>query len=120
MVGTAGFQPVAWPVQCRAYNVCTLFPMTGATSETKTERLALRATARQRALLEAASAAEGCSISEFVLSQATAAAANVLADRRLFQLPTKGWEAFIEALDQPERKLPRLRALMRKPTILDE
>ncbi len=102
-------------VQC-VYNI----GMTGATSETKTERLALRATARQRALLEAASAAEGCSISEFVLSQATAAAANVLADRRLFQLPTKGWEAFIEALDQPERKLPRLRALMRKPTILDE
>lgn len=82
---------------------------------TKDERINLRVDAAQKSLLEAASDAEHTSVSAFVLSAATAAAANVLADRRAFTLDADAWKAFDEALDRPEREVPGLRDLMSGP-----
>ncbi|MBA2325920.1 MAG: DUF1778 domain-containing protein [Actinobacteria bacterium] len=86
----------------------------------KTERLNVRLSPRQRALLEAASASEGTTISEFVLAHATRAAETALADRRVFALAPDQWDAFVAALDRPERELPRLRKLLESHTVLDE
>lgn len=87
---------------------------------TKSERLNLRANARQRSLLKEASRVEGTTVSDFVLRSATREAENLLADRRTFALPEERWNAFVERLDSPPRELPELRKLLESPTILDE
>jgi uncharacterized protein (DUF1778 family) len=97
-----------------AYVVRTLEIVTA-----KAERLHLRLDAQQKALLEAASAATGASVSTFVLTAATEAAADVLADRRVFVLDAQAWREFDEALARPARNVAGLRELLGAPTVLD-
>jgi uncharacterized protein (DUF1778 family) len=85
----------------------------------KAERLHLRLDPAQKALLEAASAASGDSVSTFVLAAATEAAASVLADRRAFVLAEDAWRVFDEALSGPARDVPGLRDLLSTSTVLD-
>ncbi|WP_430785106.1 DUF1778 domain-containing protein [Actinoplanes sp. G11-F43] len=88
--------------------------------EAKAERLHLRVDAGQKALLEAASQAAGASVSTFVLKAATEAAADVLADRRVFVLTEDAWRVFDEALERPEQDVAGLRELLTGPTVLDD
>src|ERR1700761_9668834 len=67
----------------------------------KDERLHLRVDPQQKALLEAASRAAGDTLSGFVLRVASEAAADVLADRRLFILDEQAWRVFDQALSRP-------------------
>ena len=83
----------------------------------KTERVALRASVRDRELLYQASRASGTTLSEFVLDAATSAAKNVLADRTRFQLPAEQWTEFVELLDRSTLDKPRLRALLTEPAV---
>ena len=85
----------------------------------KAERLHLRVDAEQKALLEAASQATGASVSTFVLRAATEAAADVLADRRVFVLDQEAWQVFDEALSRPAGDVAGLRELLNTPTALD-
>lgn len=85
----------------------------------KAERLHLRVDAEQKALLEAASQATGASVSTFVLKAATDAAADVLADRRVFLLDEDAWRVFDGALDRPACDVAGLRELLSTPTVLD-
>jgi len=85
----------------------------------KTQRLAVRVSAAQRTLLDEASRVSDTTLSEFVLSAATRAAEDVLADRRRFVLPPAQWAEFVRLLDAPPRTLPRLRRLLSSPTVLD-
>lgn len=85
----------------------------------KAERLHLRVDAEQKALLEAASAATGASLSTFVLAAATEAAADVLADRRVFVLDQPAWQVFDDALTRPAVEVAGLRDLLTGPTVLD-
>jgi len=85
----------------------------------KAERLHLRVDAEQKALLEAASAATGESVSTFVLTAATEAAADILADRRVFVLDQQAWQVFDEALSRPAGDVAGLRELLAGPTVLD-
>ena len=87
---------------------------------TKSERIGLRATPEQRSLLEAASRAEGRSVTDFVLDHATRAAEDVLADRRVFTLDEDRWAQFATLLDRPAEEVPGLRDLMRRPSVLDD
>lgn len=80
----------------------------------------LRVNADQKALLEAASQATGTSVSTFVLKAATEAAADVLADRRVFVLDQGAWEVFDEALARPAGAVAGLRELLSGPTVLDD
>jgi uncharacterized protein (DUF1778 family) len=85
----------------------------------KAERLHLRLDPEQKALLEAASEATGSTVSTFVLSAATEAAAGVLANRRVFVLDDEAWLVFDEALDRPAATVPGLHDLLASPTVLD-
>ncbi|WP_320069178.1 DUF1778 domain-containing protein [Micromonospora sp. RTGN7] len=85
----------------------------------KAERLHLRVDEQQKALLEAASQAAGASVSTFVLRAATEAAADVLADRRVFLLDEGAWRVFDEALQGPAEEIAGLRELLTGPTVLD-
>lgn len=91
-----------------------------AATGAKTGRIGLRASPAQRSLLDAASKAEGVTVSEFILAHATSAAENVLADRRVFTLDARRWAEFAKLLDRPEQEVPGLRELMRSPSALDD
>jgi uncharacterized protein (DUF1778 family) len=86
----------------------------------KDERLHLRVEPEQKALLEAASRAAGDTVSSFVLRAATEAAADVLADRRVFVLDERAWQVFDNALARPAMDVPGLRELLSEPTVLDQ
>lgn len=97
-----------------AYIVRTLVGMS-----VKTERLHLRLDSGEKALLDAASQAADTTVSAFVLTAATQAAAEVLADRRAFVLDEDAWRVFDEALAGPPRDVPGLRELLHTPTVLN-
>lgn len=86
----------------------------------KDGRLELRLEPTNRRLLDQAAAASAMSTSAFVLSHATVAAQQVLADRTSFILPAERWDAFMERLDQPARTFPDLAAFIARPSILVE
>lgn len=85
----------------------------------KTEQLALRLDAEQKALLEAASAAVGTTVSAYVLKVATQAVAGDLADLRAFALDQPAWQAFMRRQNRPAREVAGLRELLARPTVLD-
>jgi uncharacterized protein (DUF1778 family) len=88
-------------------------------TSSKAERLHLRVDPEQKALLEAASRAARDTVSGFVLSAATEAAADVAADWRLFVLDEQAWQAFDQALSRDVVEVPGLRGLLSTPRALD-
>jgi len=82
-------------------------------SRARTERLNLRTTAREDALIRAAAEIQDKSVSQFVLDAATEAAQNAILDQRSFRLSEKAWNEFIEYLDRPAVFKPKLAALMK-------
>jgi uncharacterized protein (DUF1778 family) len=85
----------------------------------RTEKLDLRLSRAAKQTLQAAASAARKSVSEFVLDTALSEAEERLADRRVFTLDRKNWDAFIAALDAPPRRYPRLERLFREPSVFD-
>ena len=54
------------------------------------------------------------------LRAATEAAADILADRRVFVLDEDEWQVFDQALSRPAADVPGLRELLSVPTVLDQ
>lgn len=89
-------------------------------TERKERRLELRLEPANRRLLDEAAAASAMSTSAFVLSHATAAAREVLANRTTFVLPEDRWDAFVQLLERDERPMPGLAAFLARPSVFDE
>lgn len=85
----------------------------------RTEKLDLRLTPAAKQTLQAAAAAERKSVSEFILDAALRQAEEGLADRHIFTLDAKSWDAFVTALDAPPRRHARLERLFREPSVFD-
>lgn len=86
---------------------------------TKTERLNLRLTAAQDAVLRSAAAARGESTSDYVLRHAVEAAEMDLADRRVFVIDDAAWTALQGLISaQPELPLPMAK-LLSSPSVLE-
>ena len=84
--------------------------------ESRSERIDLRVTPTAKRILQQEAAVAQKTVSEFVLDTGLKAAMDTLADRRVFQLDRKRWDAFMRALDAPPRANARLRKLLaRKP-----
>jgi len=98
--------------------VISTFPVMPALSP-RTEKLDLRLSKTAKQTLQAAARASQKTVSEFVLESAMAAAEERLADRRVFTLDAKGWEAFVEALDAPPRRHARLERLFGEASVFD-
>jgi uncharacterized protein (DUF1778 family) len=79
----------------------------------RTRKLNLRLSRAAKQTLQAAASAAQKSVSEFVLAAALSEAEERLADRCVFTLDRKRWDAFIAALDAPPRRHPRLERLFR-------
>jgi uncharacterized protein (DUF1778 family) len=85
----------------------------------KNEKLDLRLTAHDKALLQVAARANHQSISDFVRESALRHAEETLPDRRRFYLNDEQWEAFQAALDAPPRYLPKVAKLFSEPSIVE-
>ncbi len=72
----------------------------------------LRASGRQRALIDQAAEALGKNRSDFMLEASCREAESVLLDRRYFALDTEAFEKFMSILDAPPAENPRLRRLL--------
>jgi len=100
------------------FDVLTMVPiMPGASL--KSERIDVRTTAAAKDLLRQAAAAAHKNVSEFLLDAGLRAAAEALADRRVFVLDEGQWRKFQAALDRPVRKKPRLAKLLSEPGVLE-
>lgn len=86
----------------------------------KEDRLELRLEPANRRLLDEAAAASAMSTSAFVLTHATEAAREVLADRTAFVLPEDRWDSFVQLLQRDERPMPGLAAFLARPSVFDQ
>jgi uncharacterized protein (DUF1778 family) len=85
-------------------------------AESRSERVDLRMTSAAKRTLQQAATVKNKTLTEFLLDTGLNAAFDALADRRVFQLDAKRWDAFMAALAKPPKNNPRLRKLLaRKP-----
>ena len=90
-----------------------------ATPETRSEKLDLRLTSSAKRALQAAAQLAHRSVSEFVLESALQRAEETLPDRQHFGLNAERWAAFQQALDAPPAVSPRLKKLLREPSVFE-
>lgn len=79
---------------------------------TRNQAINLRASRRERDLIDQAARVLGKSRSEFMLDLACREAVNVLLDQRFFQLDEAAFERFQDMLDAPPPPSQQLRALL--------
>lgn len=99
--------------------------MSTPTTTARSQRINLRASERQEALLRQAAAAADTTLTDFVLGSAVAHAERVLADRTSFAASDEQYEAFMRLLDEPvpTEKLAKLFAresVFDKPFTIDD
>jgi uncharacterized protein (DUF1778 family) len=87
-----------------------------AATRVRSERLEVRTTKDERALIDRAVAEQGTDLTEFVVANLTIAARRVLADRTEFVLDAEAAEAWDAINRRRGRDLPGLRRLMERPT----
>ncbi len=92
---------------------------TPARPNAKIERLELRASRKEAALIKRAAEASGKTVTSFILDAAHVEAQRALADRRVFSLDKDSWQRFVKALDRPAKTKPRLQRLMRERGALE-
>lgn len=76
------------------------------------ETINLRASQKQKALIDRAAEALGRSRSDFMLEAACREAESILLDRRYFWLSEEAFKKFTAMLDKPPKDNPRLRRLL--------
>lgn len=86
-----------------------------ATTTHKEQRLSIRASEPEKAILRQAAQARHMNTSQFVLQASLDAAHAILVDQTEFRLPPEQWEAFCARLDAPVRTIPQLRQLFSEP-----
>lgn len=85
-------------------------------STIKTERLNIRATQKEKELVEQAARLTHVSASQFVLRAALVSAEDVLVDHNRFILSPERMHAFTDMLDRPARAIPALTEAASKPS----
>lgn len=88
-------------------------------SKPKTLSLKISLSPDQKAMLDRAAKALKTSVSEYVVQKACAEAESLLLNPIRYQLNEEQWNEFMQRLDEPPRKLPRLKKLMTEPGVLD-
>ena len=85
----------------------------------KTERLSLRLTLAQYAVLRRAAQARGVSASDYVLRHAVEAAEADLADRRVFAVDDAAWNELQAVLSGPAELPTAMVKLLSGPSVLE-
>lgn len=102
-----------WPYNGRTYGEGTNGVVTDA-KRRRSERLEVRTTPEDRALINRAVAVAGTDLTDFVVTNLRVAARRVLADRSEFTLDAAAQQAWEEINRRPARDLPGLRKLMQR------
>ena len=87
--------------------------------ETRSERIEIRMTPDQKALLRRAAVLSQKNVAEFLLEAGIDAAEDALADQRMFRLDDRQWRAFEDILDRPVTAKPRLARLLAEKSALE-
>jgi uncharacterized protein (DUF1778 family) len=87
-----------------------------STTRMRSERLEVRTTKDERALIDRAVAEQGTDLTEFVIANLTVAARRVLADRTEFALDAESGAVWEAINGRRARDLPGLRRLMERPS----
>lgn len=90
--------------------------MTTEAKRARSERLEVRTTPEDRALINRAVAASGTDLTDFVITNLTTASRRVLADRVEFSLEPDAQERWERINRRPARSLAGLRELMARPS----
>ncbi len=85
----------------------------------KEERIEIRLASAEKERIRQAAVLSHLNISEFVLRAVRTVADETLASQTRFVLPEEQMNAFYAALDQPAKSIPRLRELLRKPSVFE-
>jgi uncharacterized protein (DUF1778 family) len=86
----------------------------------RTERINVRVSNKEAELIRLGAEHRGVNITNFILESACVRAEQEIADARHFELSTRGWKQFIEALDRPAAIKPRLKKLLNERTVLEQ
>ena len=84
--------------------------------QARSDRLEVRTTDEQNALIRQAAALRGWTVTQFVLDSAVERAEQVLREQRTLTLPNKVFDAFMAALDGPAEAVPELVDLFNRPS----
>lgn len=85
----------------------------------KEERIEVRLASAEKDRIRQAAVLSHQNLSEFVLRAVRTVADETLASQTRFVLPEEQMNAFYAALDQPAESIPRLRELLRKPSVFE-
>jgi uncharacterized protein (DUF1778 family) len=83
-------------------------------TDTRDETINLRASQRQKALIDRAAAALGRNRSDFMLESACKEAEAILLDRRYFDLSSDEFKRFLAVLDRAPTENAKLRRLLKR------
>ncbi len=90
--------------------------MTTEVNRRRSERLEVRTTPEDRALIDRAVEVSGTDLTGFIVANLTVAAHRILADRSEFVLDADSRRAWEQVNQRKARDLPGLRDLMRRPS----
>jgi uncharacterized protein (DUF1778 family) len=90
-----------------------------ATAVQRSDKLDIRISPDAKRVLQEAARERHTTISQFVIDSALSSAHEVLAERRRINLTAEQWKTFLEALDAPPQRHPRMERLLKEPTVLD-
>jgi uncharacterized protein (DUF1778 family) len=89
-------------------------------STTKSERMNIRLTPEQDALLKTAADASGTPVSEFTVTAAVRHAETMLTERLLFPVDEDRWDYLQRIFDESAQPLaPRLQKLLTEPSVFE-
>jgi uncharacterized protein (DUF1778 family) len=86
----------------------------------KDQRLNIRASRAEKAVVEEAAGLTHMGVSQFMLQAALESAEEVLAAQSGFAVPADKWRDFVALLDRPARVVPALSDAASKPTPFGE
>lgn len=87
--------------------------------QNRDERLNIRASHYQKAVISEAAKIRNTTVSQFIIMLAFEAAQEILAHETNFKLPKKQWDAFCEALDRAPCYKPELNKLLTESDVFD-
>jgi len=90
-----------------------------AAKKKRTERFNVRLSEREARLIRLGAEQRGVNITNFILESACSRAAQEIAEARHFELSSRDWQKFSEALDRPVKVKPRLKRLFAEATVLE-
>jgi uncharacterized protein (DUF1778 family) len=90
------------------------------TTESKTRRWNMRVAEDIDATVRLAAKQTDQPLTDFVVQAARTVAEDTLADHRVFRLDEADWNAFVEMLERPARRIPEVARLLSSDSVFDD